>query len=161
VQCECFAFAHAGAHDDFVEFGEWVGDLGAMVVEGDGLVGRPAQSCTPGWPGHSGVAGGVARKTVVAHGVGQGAGQGGHAAATSWICVPAGATEDTVPTSVSPGTAAKDSGFTPTTFIDALRAINRLQQPDWAEGGISELDAERLRALFDEWRTQLRDALAN
>ena len=57
--------------------------------------------------------------------------------------------------------AAKDSGFTPTTFIDALRAIKRLQQPDWAEDGISEVDAERLRALFDEWRTQLEDALAN
>jgi len=57
--------------------------------------------------------------------------------------------------------AAKDSGFTPTTFIDALRAINRLQQPDWAEDGISDVDAERLRALFGEWRTQLEEALAN
>ncbi|HEY0694941.1 MAG TPA: nucleotidyl transferase AbiEii/AbiGii toxin family protein [Kribbella sp.] len=57
--------------------------------------------------------------------------------------------------------AAKDSGFTLTTFIDALRAINRLQHPDWAEDGISEVDAERLRALFDEWRTQLEDASAN
>ena len=57
--------------------------------------------------------------------------------------------------------AAKDSGFTMTTFIDALRAITRLQQPDWAEDGTSEVDAELLRALFDEWRTQLQDALAN
>ena len=57
--------------------------------------------------------------------------------------------------------AAKDRGFTPATFIDALRAISRLQRPDWAEDGISEVDAERLRALFGEWRSQLEEALAN
>ena len=56
---------------------------------------------------------------------------------------------------------AKDSGFAATTFIDALRAIKRLQQPDWDEDGISKADVERLLTLFDEWRTQLEDALAN
>jgi hypothetical protein len=58
-------------------------------------------------------------------------------------------------------TAGAKDGFTATTFIDALRAIKRLQQPDWDEDGISKADAERLLTLFDEWRTQLENALAN
>jgi hypothetical protein len=33
--------------------------------------------------------------------------------------------------------AAKDSGFTANTFIDALRAIHRLGPADWTEDGIT------------------------
>jgi hypothetical protein len=39
---------------------------------------------------------------------------------------------------------AKDSGFTHETFIDALRAISRLGNADWAEDGINNDDAQRL-----------------
>lgn len=51
---------------------------------------------------------------------------------------------------------AKDSGFTHETFIDALRAIARLGDADWAEDGISNDDAQRLRRTFDAWRNRLR-----
>ncbi len=50
---------------------------------------------------------------------------------------------------------AKDRGFTRETFIDALRAINRLSDADWAEDGIRTDDAQRLRTTFDVWRDQL------
>jgi hypothetical protein len=50
---------------------------------------------------------------------------------------------------------AKDNGFTRDTFIDALRAIARLSNADWAEDGITSDDAQRLRAHFDAWRSQL------
>lgn len=50
---------------------------------------------------------------------------------------------------------AKDSGFTHETFIDALRAIARLSNADWAEDGISGDDAQRLHTDFDAWRNQL------
>lgn len=50
---------------------------------------------------------------------------------------------------------AKDSGFTRKTFIDALRAIARLSNADWAEDGINSDDAQRLRTNFDAWRSQL------
>lgn len=50
---------------------------------------------------------------------------------------------------------AKDNGFTRDTFIDALRAIARLSNADWAEDGINSDDAQRLRADFDTWRNQL------
>jgi Nucleotidyl transferase AbiEii toxin, Type IV TA system len=50
---------------------------------------------------------------------------------------------------------AKDSGFTLGTFIDALRAIHRLGLAEWAEDGIPEGDATRLRTLFDNWRAHL------
>jgi hypothetical protein len=50
---------------------------------------------------------------------------------------------------------AKDSGFTRETFIDALRAISRLGDDDWAEDGINNDDAQRLRTTFDSWRKQL------
>jgi hypothetical protein len=49
----------------------------------------------------------------------------------------------------------KDSGFTRETFIDALRAIARLGNADWAEDGINSDDAQRLRINFDAWRNQL------
>ena len=51
---------------------------------------------------------------------------------------------------------AKDSGFTAETFIDALRAITRLSNPDWTEDGIDSDDAQRLRTKFDAWRNQLK-----
>jgi hypothetical protein len=54
--------------------------------------------------------------------------------------------------------AAKDAGFTPETFVDALRAIERLTGDDWAEDGFDPIDADRLRAVFDDWRTRLSDA---
>lgn len=50
---------------------------------------------------------------------------------------------------------AKDTGFTHKTFIDALRAISRLGDADWAEDGIDSDDAHRLRKMFDSWRNQL------
>lgn len=52
--------------------------------------------------------------------------------------------------------SAKDSGFTHETFIDALRAIARLGDADWAEDGISSDDAQRLRITFHAWRDYLR-----
>jgi hypothetical protein len=55
--------------------------------------------------------------------------------------------------------AAKDIGFTPSTFVDALRAITRLQQADWAEDGINETTAEQLQTLFHAWRSQLEKTL--
>lgn len=51
--------------------------------------------------------------------------------------------------------ANKDSGFTTSTFIDALRAIARLTPADWTEDGIPTGDIPRLNALFDEWRAHL------
>jgi len=54
--------------------------------------------------------------------------------------------------------AAKDAGFTPETFVDALRAIERLTGDDWAEDGFDPIDADRLHAVFDDWRTRLSDA---
>jgi hypothetical protein len=51
--------------------------------------------------------------------------------------------------------AAKDSGFSAETFIDALRAIARLGPADWAEDGIEADRVDRLRVIFDEWRRQL------
>ncbi|MGH3437319.1 MAG: nucleotidyl transferase AbiEii/AbiGii toxin family protein [Pseudonocardiaceae bacterium] len=51
--------------------------------------------------------------------------------------------------------AAKDAGFTPATFVDALRAIARLGPADWAEDGVPANDVERLRSRFDAWREQL------
>jgi hypothetical protein len=49
----------------------------------------------------------------------------------------------------------KDAGFTVETFLDALRAIARLAPDDWAEDGVSEHDAGRLREVFDSWRPRL------
>jgi hypothetical protein len=49
----------------------------------------------------------------------------------------------------------KDGGFTVETFLDALRAIARLTPADWAEDGISQQDAQRLRTVFDGWHAEL------
>jgi hypothetical protein len=49
----------------------------------------------------------------------------------------------------------KDTGFTVETFLDALRAMDRLRPAEWQEDGISIEDAERLTVLFTEWRSQL------
>jgi hypothetical protein len=51
--------------------------------------------------------------------------------------------------------AAKDSGFSTATFIDALRAMARLGPADWAEDGIDPDTAHRLTAAFTAWRHQL------
>lgn len=51
--------------------------------------------------------------------------------------------------------STKDAGFTIETFVDALRAIARLTPADWAEDGVSEQDADRLRDVFDSWRLRL------
>jgi hypothetical protein len=53
--------------------------------------------------------------------------------------------------------AAKDSGFSTTTFIDALRAIGRLTPADWAEDGIATDDIQRLNDLFGQWRATLAE----
>jgi predicted nucleotidyltransferase component of viral defense system len=54
--------------------------------------------------------------------------------------------------------AAKDTGFTTDTFLDALRAIRRLGQDDWTEDGITPDDATRLHTLFDKWRDRLTNS---
>jgi hypothetical protein len=51
--------------------------------------------------------------------------------------------------------AAKDSGFTIATFLDALRAIARLGPADWAEDGIDSGTAQQLNVAFTTWRHQL------
>jgi Nucleotidyl transferase AbiEii toxin, Type IV TA system len=51
--------------------------------------------------------------------------------------------------------AAKDAGFTLTTFLDALNAINRLTTEDWTEDGIPESDVPHLRSTFTAWHQQL------
>lgn len=51
--------------------------------------------------------------------------------------------------------ASKDAGFSVETFLNALRAIARLALADWAEDGIGEEDARRLRIVFDAWHAML------
>ena len=51
--------------------------------------------------------------------------------------------------------AAKDAGFTTATFLDALNAIKRLTDADWAEDGIDPDSVPQLRSLFAEWRADL------
>ncbi|MHA6620806.1 nucleotidyl transferase AbiEii/AbiGii toxin family protein [Pseudonocardia sp. DLS-67] len=51
--------------------------------------------------------------------------------------------------------AAKDAGFTIETFLDALNAIKRLTDADWAEDGISADAIPQLTSLFAEWHTSL------
>jgi hypothetical protein len=43
------------------------------------------------------------------------------------------------------------------TFVDALRAIDRLTPSDWEEDGVDVADVGRVRQLFDDWRSQLTD----
>jgi hypothetical protein len=51
--------------------------------------------------------------------------------------------------------AAKDAGFTIETFLDALNAIKRLTDADWAEDGISADAIPQLTSLYAEWHTSL------
>jgi hypothetical protein len=51
--------------------------------------------------------------------------------------------------------AAKDAGFTIETFLDALNAIKRLTNADWAEDGIRVDAVPQLTSLFAEWRAAL------
>jgi hypothetical protein len=50
---------------------------------------------------------------------------------------------------------AKDRGFTASTFIDALTAINRLSGADWAEDGIEPSLVQQIRTTFVRWRNEL------
>jgi hypothetical protein len=52
--------------------------------------------------------------------------------------------------------ATKDRGFTLGTFVDALRAIGRLDDPDWLRDGITTDDAGRLRRLFTDWSHRIQ-----
>lgn len=50
---------------------------------------------------------------------------------------------------------AKDAGFTIETFLDALNAIKRLTDADWAEDGIRANAVPQLTSLFAEWCADL------
>lgn len=51
--------------------------------------------------------------------------------------------------------AAKDSGFGPETWVDALAAIRRLTREDWARDGVEPAVAAQCRDLFIGWRAAL------
>ena len=53
----------------------------------------------------------------------------------------------------------KDAGFSVTTFIDALTAINRLSSADWAEDGIESSEVLAIMAAFADWRSRLASEL--
>lgn len=55
--------------------------------------------------------------------------------------------------------AAKDSGFTRETFLDALHAMRRLAHDDWAGDNVAPDVEVATRKLFDEWRVRLQRAL--
>ena len=44
---------------------------------------------------------------------------------------------------------SKDAGFTPATFVDALRAIGRLTPSDWDEDGVHRSLQHVLRQLVE------------
>lgn len=56
--------------------------------------------------------------------------------------------------------AAKDAGFTTTTFLDALNAIKRLTSDDWTEDGIDTGVIDNLRSTFEDWHQTLGTAEA-
>ncbi len=51
--------------------------------------------------------------------------------------------------------AAKDAGFTTPTFVDALNAISRLTDADWAEDGIDAGAVPEFHQVFSGWRDSL------
>lgn len=51
--------------------------------------------------------------------------------------------------------ATKDAGFTTATFLNALNAIKRLTDADWAEDGIDADSVPSLREVFAKWHTSL------
>lgn len=51
--------------------------------------------------------------------------------------------------------AAKDAGFTTATFLNALNAIRRLTESDWAEDGIGSDSVPHLRSVFAGWHAGL------
>jgi len=55
--------------------------------------------------------------------------------------------------------AAKDSGFTLGTWVDALSAMGRLSAQDWARDGVEPAVAVQCQDLFTRWRTWLRHEL--
>jgi len=52
--------------------------------------------------------------------------------------------------------AAKDAGFTPETFADALDAIRRFEPEDWTAAGVDAAEAIRVRGLVASWSKVLR-----
>lgn len=50
---------------------------------------------------------------------------------------------------------AKDAGFTVAPLLDALNAINRLTEHDWAEDGIDTSAIPDLRRTFADWHRTL------
>ena len=56
---------------------------------------------------------------------------------------------------------AKDAGFTVATLLDALNAINRLTDHDWAEDGINASAIPELRRTFDDWHRTISNPPGN
>lgn len=54
--------------------------------------------------------------------------------------------------------AAKDAGFTTPTFVDALNAIRRLTDADWAEDGIDATAIPEIHQTFAAWRDLLTNS---
>lgn len=54
--------------------------------------------------------------------------------------------------------AAKDAGFTTPTFVDALNAIRRLADADWAEDGIDAAAVPEIHQTFAAWRNVLTES---
>jgi Nucleotidyl transferase AbiEii toxin, Type IV TA system len=52
--------------------------------------------------------------------------------------------------------AAKDTGFTPPRFANALDAIGRFDPEDWTAAGIDPDHATHLQNLFTAWSSELR-----
>ena len=51
--------------------------------------------------------------------------------------------------------ASKDASFTIPTFVDALNAIRRLTDTDWAEDGIDGAADPEVRQVFAAWRDSI------
>lgn len=54
--------------------------------------------------------------------------------------------------------AEKNAGFISQMFIDALAAIRRLSDADWAEDGIEPGAAAVLKPIFEQWHSDLRNS---
>jgi hypothetical protein len=56
--------------------------------------------------------------------------------------------------------AAKDSGFSRQSWVDALAAMRRLSRDDWTRDGVEPAAARQCRDLFTRWRASLLRELA-